>query len=122
MKGDLARLIEKSIIGNVGVPIIVEGNHDIKALRNIGFHGKIMKINSGLSINEFCENYSKTYKTAVILTDFDDTGKKLMNRISELLTGYGVSVETTLWESINKKYRIKSVEDLPWLLEHSDDQ
>jgi 2,5-diamino-6-(ribosylamino)-4(3H)-pyrimidinone 5'-phosphate reductase len=100
----------------LSIPIIVEGIHDISALRKMEFTGCILKINDGSSIDQFCMRISDQYKEISLLTDFDRKGKQLRERIESLLLLNNVQVNTTLWRAL-KKFNIKSVEDLPSLID-----
>lgn len=59
-----------------GIPIIVEGADDIKALKKLGVEGQFHKISSGKSLLNFIESFSGS-KKVIILTDFDHAGDKL---------------------------------------------
>lgn len=122
MKKDIEKIIFKYVPNDRTIPIIVEGDHDIRALTRAGINNEIIKINIGLPLNEFCEIISRNHKNVVILTDFDATGKKLMERIKELLNGYGVHTDVRLWNFLRRHYNIKSVEDLPWFIETHREQ
>ncbi|MGP6207229.1 toprim domain-containing protein [Cuniculiplasma sp. SKW3] len=111
----LLSILELEKERNIQVPIIVEGIHDINALRKIGFTGNIIKINDGTSIHEFCMRISSKYEEIIMLTDFDKKGRQLRERIESLLLLNNVHVSTTLWRTL-RKYNIKSVEDLPSLI------
>jgi len=70
---------------NECVPIIVEGFHDVHALRTLGIRGAIVKVHSGRSIQQFCEDYSSSYNEAVILTDWDSRGNQLFTLLTRFL-------------------------------------
>ena len=70
---------------NESVPIIVEGFHDVQALRALGIRGDIVKVHSGRSIQQFCEDYSSAYDEAVILTDWDSRGNQLFTLLTRFL-------------------------------------
>ncbi|MHB8371128.1 MAG: toprim domain-containing protein [Thermoplasmataceae archaeon] len=97
---------------------MVEGTHDVNTLRNIGFTGHIIKVNRGLPLNIFSEMITRNFPEVILLTDFDRKGKLIMQRLTELLVSYGCKINRELWEFIQKNYNIKSVEDLPWLLDN----
>jgi 5S rRNA maturation endonuclease (ribonuclease M5) len=72
-----------------GVPIIVEGADDIKALKKLGVEGKFHTISSGKSLLNFIEDFSGL-KEAIVLTDFDRTGDRLAEFCSKHLKRLGV--------------------------------
>ncbi|MCL6014549.1 MAG: toprim domain-containing protein [Candidatus Thermoplasmatota archaeon] len=100
-------------------PIIVEGDHDVKALREVGITGEIIKINQGISIENFCSRISSQYSKVILLTDFDRKGNELQSKISEILQSYGCKINSRFWYFIDHSFKIKSVEDLPWLLQEN---
>ncbi len=101
---------------NINSPIIVEGDHDVSALREIGVTGEIIKINQGVSIENFCSRVSSEHTKVILLTDFDRKGIDLQSKISTILQSYGCKVNSRFWYFIDHNFKIKSVEDLPWLL------
>ena len=62
---------------NLLVPIIVEGEKDVEALRKLGLLGEIIAFNRGLSVVEFCDWYERQYQSVVLLTDWDRAGGRL---------------------------------------------
>ena len=71
------------------MPIIVEGSNDIKALRKIGIESEIIKLNSGKSLVDFCENLATKYDEVILLLDWDRKGEELTGRVKEILQSYG---------------------------------
>ncbi|UCE37503.1 MAG: topoisomerase [Thermoplasmata archaeon] len=65
------------------IPIIVEGESDVSALRELGVQGKIIQINRGQSLFNFCEEIARNHKEVVILTDWDRKGGHLCRLLSE---------------------------------------
>ncbi len=78
------KFLEDLSLTNESVPIIVEGFRDVKALRALGMQGVIVKVHTGRSIQQFCEEFSEHHGEAVILTDWDNRG----NQIFHLLTRF----------------------------------
>jgi len=70
---------------NESVPIIVEGTRDVQALRALGIRGCIVKVHSGRSIQQFCDEYSEQYPEAVILTDWDLRGNQLFSLLTKFM-------------------------------------
>jgi 5S rRNA maturation endonuclease (ribonuclease M5) len=71
-----------------GTPILVEGQHDIKALRELGVRGLIFQIsNRKTALNSISDlsNYNKV----VIMTDFDRTGDELAKFCAKHLQSLG---------------------------------
>jgi len=119
VKGDAEkalRIIDAYIEKNLKVPVIVEGAKDSEALRELGFKGKIIIFNSGLTVVAFCEELSYRESRLIILVDFDRTGSILRKRLSSLLSASIQEVDTDLWEYIRGHFPIRTVEELPSII------
>ncbi|MEE9151791.1 MAG: toprim domain-containing protein [Thermoplasmata archaeon] len=81
---------------NADIPIIVEGESDVKTLRELGFEGEIIPINRGQSLFNFCEEIARKYPGVVILTDWDRKGGHLCRILSEDLKANDVQFNTKI--------------------------
>lgn len=100
---------------NKGVPILVEGDKDIEALRKLGMTGVIVSINTGRSLSDFCDKLAQGYKDIIILTDWDRRGGYLCHTIRKNLEGR-VNCNTHYRELFAKNAMIRTVEGLPsWI-------
>ena len=111
--------LEKAIFDlreeNKTVPIIVEGDKDIGALRKLGISGEIIRFNQGLSIPDFCDMISQKYKSVILLTDWDRKGGFLCSTIKKNLEGL-VECNTRYREIFAKRSMIRTLEGLPsWI-------
>jgi 5S rRNA maturation endonuclease (ribonuclease M5) len=71
-----------------GTPILVEGSHDIKALRELDVRGPIFKISSKkTALNSISDLAS--YSKIIIMTDFDRTGDELAKFCAKHLRSLG---------------------------------
>ena len=112
--------IEKALIDlreeNKKIPVIVEGEKDIEALKKLGLTGKIISLNSGSSLIDFCDKIAREYKDIIILTDWDKKGGFLCSTIRRNLQGR-VFCNTYYREVFAKCSMIKTVEGLPsWFM------
>ncbi len=100
---------------NKTVPIIVEGEKDIIALRRLEMTGEIIQFNIGQSVPDFCDVIAQKYQKIILLTDWDWRGGRL-----------GVSIKKHLENRVecNMNYRqmlarwctCRTVEGIPsWL-------
>jgi len=117
---DLERLekLEELILqlqnqSNEGNVIIVEGQRDRRALRKLGITGPI-ELGTKKSLLLFCEELARTYRNAIILTDWDRTGNRLAELMEQYLMAVSVKVNTDIREKIQNlvQKRIKDVESL----------
>ena len=79
------KFLEELSIINQSVPIIVEGTRDVQTLRALGMQGEIVKLHSGRSIQQFCEEFSERHDEAVILTDWDIRGNQLFHLVTQFM-------------------------------------
>lgn len=102
---------------NRDIPIIVEGKRDVRALRELGFHGEIRTLNTGKGLYEFCEEILGQFTAVVLLLDWDAKGEALFKQLSSNLSG--------LWETyahireslkLQCQKEIKDIESIPSLL------
>lgn len=100
---------------NKSIPIIVEGDKDVEALRKLGVKGIIISVNSGMSLSNFCDRLAREYKDIIILTDWDRRGGHLCHTIRKNLEGR-VNCNTRYRELFAKNAMIRTVEGLPsWI-------
>jgi 5S rRNA maturation endonuclease (ribonuclease M5) len=100
---------------NKTVPIIVEGDKDIEALRKLDITGEIIRFNVGLSIPDFCDMISQKYKNIILLTDWDRKGGYLCSTIKKNLESR-VGCNTKYREIFAKRSMIRTLEGLPsWI-------
>ena len=109
-------------IRKLNCPVIVEGKKDEKALRNLGYRGKLVKLNDGKSILSTVEKLAQKFGRGskfIILMDWDYTGNILAKRLKE----YGESCDLVPNVSIRQNLSslcskdIVCVEDLPSFIE-----
>ena len=113
---DLKKALAELSEDNKVIPIIVEGEKDIDALRKLGIIGTIISLNAGLSLTDFCDTVASTYKEVIILTDWDKKGGYLCHTIKKNLQGR-VKCNTLYREIIAKNSMTKTVEGLPsWIV------
>ena len=74
--------------------VVVEGPRDVDALRQVGFEGRV-EICSRFSVSDsdFTETLAKEAASVVILTDFDEEGRRINRHLTRLLERRGVKVE-----------------------------
>jgi len=100
---------------NKKIPVIVEGEKDIEALHKLGLTGKIITVNVGMSLTDFCDKIAQDCKDTIILTDWDRKGGYLCHTIIKNLEGR-VKCNTYYREVFAKNSMIRTVEGLPsWI-------
>ncbi len=97
------------------IPILVEGDKDVLALRKLGLTGEIISINKGKSLSDFCDSLARGYKDIIILTDWDRRGGKLGHIIRKNLEGR-VNCNMSYREFFAKNTTTRTVEGIPsWI-------
>jgi len=81
----LEKAIEELKEKNKSIPIIVEGEKDVKALHTLDIKGEIIKIHGKLA--NLCDDIAMKYKEVIILTDWDKEGWEICRKIEENLRG-----------------------------------
>ena len=100
---------------NKSIPILVEGDKDLLALRKLGLRGEIIIINKGKSLSDFCDSLASEYKDIIILTDWDRRGGHLGHTIRKNLEGR-VNCNMRYREFFAKNTTIRTIEGLPsWI-------
>lgn len=105
---DLCHLLGE--IGYLVDAIVVEGLRDVEALRRLNFIGRI-EISSRVSVSDadFVESLAGEINSVVILTDFDEEGRVINNRLTGLFERRGVKVETGLRREVSKLMAVLKV-------------
>ena len=110
--GDLREMSDK------GIPIIVEGREDEKALRSLNVKGTIHCLKArGESRFGFVDKLTGT-EDVILLTDFDREGKELRLWLYDELTRRRIRTDDKLWRRIRAlaKAEVHAVEELPSFL------
>lgn len=113
----IQRLIEESENGAI---IVVEGSNDERALRRIGIRGPIVKANARRAVlADRLSSLLHEAKEAIVLTDFDRSGRELAGRIARLLMKNGATPNMKYWVKINGliSNEVKDIEGLATVLE-----
>ncbi|MDP1553320.1 MAG: hypothetical protein Q8M06_09945 [Methanobacteriaceae archaeon] len=109
-------LEELKYYGEKGVPILIEGKKDEKALRELGINGFFIKVSgSPLNLFEIAEIAAESSPNVIILTDFDKKGNQLAKKLSNDIQSLGSCPEMKIRRRImgmTRKY-IKDIESLP---------
>jgi 5S rRNA maturation endonuclease (ribonuclease M5) len=87
--------------------VIVEGKNDKKPLLKLGIKN-VLDI-SGKPFNEILE---KTNGSAVILTDFDNEGRKKASILTKLFQSNGTRVNSLVRRKIKSIFKIQKIEEL----------
>ncbi len=112
---ELEELFDTLREDNKTIPIIVEGDKDITALRKLGMTGEIIRFNKGQSVSNFCDSIAQKYKRIILLTDWDWRGGRLGTSIRKHLENR-VECNMTYRQSIAQRCTCRTVEGIPkWL-------
>jgi 5S rRNA maturation endonuclease (ribonuclease M5) len=100
--------------GDIGVEfILVEGARDVDALRFLGISTPIDVFSHvGQTEHDVATHISAQTRSVLVLTDFDETGKGLAKRLTELLAAEGVEIQVDLRKKIGKLMDILGLKTL----------
>lgn len=119
-----AEALEKiqAIFGEVNMItdlVVVEGVRDVKAIRELGYLGRIDVIShSKVSFPDLATYVSESANTVLVLTDFDESGMRQADRLTSLLEGIGVKVEKEKRRMLGKLFSaagtktVESIDDI----------
>jgi len=118
----ILQLLEKLATESAkGTPIIVEGQKDVKALRNLNITGDIITAkSSGKSFLDVLSEVEKREKPRVILLmDFDRRGKEWTNRLAQRLEKMRITPNLLFWKELLGLVgrEVKDIEGLATYLE-----
>jgi len=82
---ELEELLTELREENKTIPIIVEGEKDITALRKLELTGEILRFNTGQSIPDFCDTIAQKHQKIILLKDWDWRGGRLGSTIKKHL-------------------------------------
>jgi 5S rRNA maturation endonuclease (ribonuclease M5) len=100
---------------NETVPIIVEGEKDITALRRLEMTGEIIRFNKGQSVSDFCDTIAQKYQKIILLTDWDWRGGRLGSSIKKHLENR-VECNMSYRQLFAQRCACRTVEGIPsWL-------
>jgi 5S rRNA maturation endonuclease (ribonuclease M5) len=112
---ELEKLLSELQEENKIIPIIVEGDKDVAALRKLDIKGTIISTNTGRPLADFCDRIAENYKDIIILTDWDWRGGRLCHTIRKNLEGR-VNCNIKYRELFARYSMIRTVEGLPsWI-------
>ena len=111
---DLVAVIDELSEANLEVPVLVEGEKDVRALRELGLQGEVLPLNSGVSMFNLAEAFSRRHRRAIILTDWDRRGGRLCRLLMDAFEANGVKYDVDLRARLTLLCRkdIKDVESL----------
>lgn len=105
----LLERIRKELSGTI---ILVEGVHDVHALKRIGIDAKIIAI-GGRRLSFDSEEFNG--KEVVILTDFDRRGIELKNKVIDAVRCRAGKINTRT-RALFRALGIKKIEEIPKIL------
>ncbi len=109
---EIEKTIEKIRERNKTVPIIVEGEKDVKALHSLNINGEILILHCGMEIANLCDYIASKYKEIIILTDWDKRGWYLCRKLEHNLKGRTKCI-TEYRLTFMKNSMVKDIESMP---------
>ena len=101
---------------NERIPILVEGEKDVAALRRLGVTGMILTVHAGRPLVDVCDRIAATHDEVIVLTDWDKKGGRLSRAIEKNLSGRTRCI-TEFRGQLAKNSMVKDIEGLPSYLD-----
>ena len=116
---ELLAVLEALAEANATVPVVVEGERDVKSLRALGLAGEIVPLNRGNSVFNLCERLAEGHRAVIVLTDWDVRGGQLARLLRNGLAANGVKHDDDFRARIAALCRreVTTVEDLDRFVE-----
>ena len=85
-----------------GIPIVVEGKKDVKALRAFGLTGTLITVKTGGKsfLDAVCEIEKVGVPEVILFLDFDRRGKEGTKRLKQSLERVKIKPNTKLWRTL----------------------
>ncbi|MGQ9565011.1 MAG: toprim domain-containing protein [Candidatus Bathyarchaeales archaeon] len=100
--------------------IIVEGQKDLRALRELNIKGKIItaKTSRKSLLALTTEIEKQTCAEVILLLDFDRRGKELTKRLMQRLEAARIKTNTVYWRELKAfmRHDVKDIESIPTYL------
>lgn len=98
--------------------VLVEGRRDEAALSELGVEAEFVRLcGNGRGLVETVEKVSRSYDSAVVLTDWDRQGERLKDEVKGLLESYGVTPRTVHRKRL-RNLTAKDIHDVESLATH----
>ena len=113
----LARLSEEAASG---VPVLVEGRSDVKALRELGVEGLLVAVRAGRKpMADLALELASRADEVIVLTDFDPEGREQAREWARELERVGLRANLSFWRYLMGLVGsfAKDIEGLPSLVE-----
>lgn len=83
--------------------VVVEGRRDVKALRSLGYQGRIEALNrAGVNDFDLTDQFAQKYQRILLLLDFDEEGMNILHTLTQLLERKAVKVEYGLRKEVSR--------------------
>lgn len=76
-----------------GTVVVVEGERDRRALRRLGWDGRIAIVHRGRSLSATAQGLVEESRRAIVLTDWDSAGGTLARRLREFLEAERIDLD-----------------------------
>jgi 5S rRNA maturation endonuclease (ribonuclease M5) len=101
--------------------ILVEGPRDLKAIRGLGYDGRAETLSQiGVQSSDLVNALAENCLNVLVLTDFDEEGRALERRLTNMFEKAGVKVEKGMRRRLGRlmgALRAYEVEDLGNVME-----
>lgn len=86
----LEALLADLVLDNEELPVVVEGEKDVAALRELGLEGEILRAKGPSSVFAVAEHVARHHRKVILLVDWDRGGGHLARLLMEAFDANGV--------------------------------
>lgn len=110
----LLETLDDLAIANNAVPILVEGQRDVAALRALGCEGDLLVLHVGRDLSSLAEGLARETREIILFTDWDRKGAIWHDELSRRLAAVGVRVDGSYRERVRARVseQLRDVESL----------
>lgn len=97
---EFEELLEELRLDNEDVPVLVEGEKDVAALRALGLEGEILRVKQADTVFVVCETLARRHRKVILMVDWDRGGGHLARLVLDALEANGVRCDEAYRKAI----------------------
>jgi 5S rRNA maturation endonuclease (ribonuclease M5) len=92
---ELEDLLDDLRVANELAPVLVEGEKDVAALRELGLEGEIVRVKGPGTVFVVCEELARHHRACILMVDWDRGGGHLARLLLDALRANSVRCDET---------------------------
>ena len=108
---EVEELLEDLVADNgEGIPVLVEGEKDVAALRELGLEGEVLRVKGASAVFAVCEHIATRHRKVILLVDWDRGGGHLAELLRDALAANGIRVDESYRKALARATKKEVVE------------